>query len=94
MDISSQYPFEMTKKLPISNYKFVNEFDENRYGEDKNHGCILLCNVKTTDEIKNDHLFKQCPPLVSRNKITNKNLSPFQLNMIKEKMKNKNKYFY
>ena len=25
MDISSQYPFEMTKALPIRNYKFVNE---------------------------------------------------------------------
>ena len=89
MDISSQYPFEMTKKLPIGNYKFVNKYDKNKYGENKNHGCILLCNIKTTDEIKNDHLFKQCPPLVSRVKITDKNLSQYQLNMIKEKMKNK-----
>ena len=93
MDISSQYPFEMTKKLPTSNYKFVNEYDKNKYGEDKNHGCILLCDVKTTDKIKNDYLFKQCPPLVSRSKINNEKLSKFQLNMIKEKMKNKNKYF-
>ena len=93
MDISSQYPYEMTKSLSIRNYKFINEFDENRYGEDKKHGCILLCDVKTTYKIKNNHLFKQCPPLVSRTKITNKNLSEFQLNMIKQKMKNKNKYF-
>ena len=89
MDISSQYPFEMTRSLPISNYKFVDEFDENRYGQDKSYGCFLLCNVKTTDEIKNDYLFKQCPPLVSRVKITDKNLSQYQLNMIKEKMKNR-----
>ena len=89
MDISSQYPFEMTKSLPVRNYKFVNEFDENKYGEDKDYGCILLCDVKTTDEIKNDYLFKQCPPLVSRSKINDENLSPYQLNMIKEKMKNK-----
>ena len=93
MDISSQYPYEMTKSLPVRNYKFVNEFDENKYGEDKDYGCILLCDVKTTDEIKNDHLFKQCPPLVSRSKINDEKLSEFQLNMIKEKMKNKNKYF-
>ena len=87
MDISSQYPFEMTKKLPISNYKFVNEYDQLRYGEDKNFGCILLCDVKTTDEIKNDHLFKQIPPLVSKTKITDENLSKFQLDLIKEKIK-------
>ena len=93
MDISSQYPFEMTKKLPISNYRFIEEFNEDKYGQDKDYGCILLCDVKTTDEIKNDHLFKQCPMLVSRTKITDENLSQFQLNIIKEKMKNKNKYF-
>ena len=93
MDISSQYPFEMTKKLPISDYKFVTEFNEDKYGQDKDLGCILLCDIQTTDEIKNDHLFKQCPMLVSRTKITDENLSQFQLNIIKEKMKNKNKYF-
>ena len=93
MDISSQYPYEMTKKLPIGNYKFVNEYDNNKYGEDKLNGCILLCNVKSTNEIKNDHLFKQIPPLVSKTKITDENLSGFQLDIIKEKMKNKNKYF-
>ena len=93
MDISSQYPFEMTKKLPISDYKFVTEFNEDKYGQDKDYGCMLLCDVKTTDEIKNDHLFKQCPMLVSRTKITDENLSQFQLDIIKEKMINKNKYF-
>ena len=93
MDISSQYPYEMTKKLPIGEYKFVDTYNNNKYGEDKEFGCILLCNVKTTDKIKNDHLFKQCPPLVSKTKINDENLSPFQLNMVKEKMKNKNKYF-
>ena len=27
-DISSQYPYELSKKLPVSNYKFVEKFDE------------------------------------------------------------------
>ena len=31
-DISSQYPHELRKKLPVSNYKFVEEFDENKFG--------------------------------------------------------------
>ena len=89
-DISSQYPYELSKKLPISDYKFIEKFDENKYGQDKNFGCILLCNVKTTDKIKNDPLFSQCPMLVSKCKITDKNLSEYQLNQIKNKRNNKN----
>ena len=56
-----------------------------KYGKDKNYGCFLLCNVKTTDKIRDDYLYKQCPMLVSRCKITDKNLSKYQLNQIKEK---------
>ena len=89
-DISSQYPYELSKKVPVSNYEFVEEFDENKYGQDKNYGCIMLCDVKTTDKIKNDCLYNQCPMLVSKCKITNENLSEYQLNQIKNKRNNKN----
>ena len=78
-DISSQYPYELSKKLPVSDYKFVEIFDENKYGQDKDYGCILLCDVKTTDKIRNDLLFSQCPMLVSKCKITDENLSEYQL---------------
>ena len=60
-DISSQYPYELSKKLPYKNYKFVDEFDKNKYGKNKDFGCIMLYEVKTIDEIKNDYLFKQNP---------------------------------
>ena len=89
-DISSQYPYELSKKLPVSNYKFVEKCDENKYGQDKDFGCILLCDVKTTDKIKNDCLYSQCPLLVSKCKITNENLSKYQLEQIKNKRNNKN----
>ena len=89
-DISSQYPYELSKKLPVSNYKFVEKFDENKYGQDKDYGCIMLCNVKTTDKIRNDPLYSQCPMLVSKCKITDKNLSEYQLNQIKNKKNNTN----
>ena len=89
-DISSQYPYELSKKIPVSNYKFVEEFYENKYGQDKNYGCIMLCDVKTTDKIKNDCLYNQSPILVSKCKITNENLSEYQLNQIKNKLNNKN----
>ena len=35
-DIVSLYPYVMTQKLPISNYKFVSKFNKGRYGQDKN----------------------------------------------------------
>ena len=89
-DISSQYPYELSKKLPVSNYKFIKKFDEDKYGQDKDYGCILLCNVKTTNKIKNDCLYIQCPMLVSKCKITDKNLSEYQLNQIKNKKNNTN----
>ena len=69
--------------MPYKDYKFVEEFDEMKYGND--FGWIMLCDVKTTDKIKNDHLFKQNPMLVSKCLITDKNLSEYQLNQIKEK---------
>ena len=50
----------------------------------------MLCSVKTTDKIKNDCLYSQCPMLVSKCKITDKNLSEYQLNQIKNKRDNKN----
>ena len=87
-DISSQYPNELRKKLPVSDYKFIEELDETKYGQNKDHGCFLLCDVKTTDKIRNDPLYSQCPMLVSRCKITDKNLSKYQLNQIKEKREN------
>ena len=89
-DISSQYPHKLRKKLPVSNYKFEEEFDENKYGQDKNYSYIMLCNIKTTNKIRIDSLYSQCPMLVSKCKITDKNLSEYQLNQIKNKRNNKN----
>ena len=89
-DISSQYPYELSKKLPYKDYKFVEEFDKNKYGQDKNYNCIMLCDVKTTDKIRNDLLYSQCPMLVSKYKITDENLSEYQLNHIKDKRNSEN----
>ena len=56
-DISSQYPFELSRKLLYKDYKFVEKFDESKYGQHKNYESFLLCNVKTTDKIKTIHCF-------------------------------------
>ena len=40
-DVCSLYPYIMTQKLPISNYKYVSKLNKNRYGQNKNHSCLL-----------------------------------------------------
>ena len=87
-DLSSQYPHELRKKIPVSDYRFIESINESIYGQDKDYGCFLLCDVKTTDKIRNDHLYSQCPMLVSRCKITDKNLSEYQIKQIKQKREN------
>ena len=89
-DISSQYPHELRKKLRVSNYKFIEKFDQDKYGQAKDYDCIMSYNVKTADKIRNDLLYSQCPMLVSKCKITDKNLSEYQLNQIKNKRDNEN----
>ena len=71
--------------MPYIDYRFVENFNKLKYGQDKDYGCFLLCNVKTIDKVRNDPLYSQCPMLVSRCKITHENLSEYQLNQIKEK---------
>ena len=45
-DISSQYPHELRKKMPISDNRFVEKFDETKYVQDKDYGYFMLCDVK------------------------------------------------
>ena len=50
----------------------------------------MLCDVKTIEIIINDPLYFQCPMLISKCKISDKNLSEYQLNQIKNKRNNEN----
>ena len=92
VDVNSMYPHSLRKKIPIGQYKFIDidKFDETKYGDDKNYNCIMLCEIYTTDKVKSNYLYKQCPMLESKIKITHENLSEYQLKQIKEKRKNNN----
>ena len=50
-DVCSLYPYIMTQKLPISNYKFVNRFNKNRYGQSKSFSCLLNVEIYTTKKV-------------------------------------------
>ena len=78
-DVSSLYPAIMMKKLPLENYKFIDlkDFNINKHGENKDYSCILLCHLKTTNKVKNDHILKQIPALISKTSIHYDNLSNY-----------------
>ena len=89
-DIVSLYPYLMTKKLPISNYKFVKYFNRNRY-LDSDYSCLLNCEVYTTDKVKNNSILKQYPALNSKTFIKYNDLSEFQRKNLKENYKSSKK---
>ena len=85
-DVSSLYPAIMRNKMPLKNYKFIElkDFNINKYGENKDCSCILLCHVKTADKVKNDHILKQFPALISKTSIYYDNISDNQETNLKE----------
>ena len=48
-DVCSLYPYIMTQKLHISNYKFVSKFNKLIYGQNKNYSCLLNVETYTTN---------------------------------------------
>ena len=76
-DVCSLYPYIMTQKLPISNYKFSNKFNKNRYGQNKNYSCLLNVEIYTTNKVKNNKILSQFPALISKTKISYDQLSDF-----------------
>ena len=92
IDVNSMYPHSIRKKIPVGQYKFIDfdKFDETKYSEDSDYNCFILAEVYTTQKVKNNYLYKQCPMLVSKTKITHENLSEYQLKQIKNKRKSNN----
>ena len=64
-DICSLYPYIMSKKLPIGNYKFIKYFNRNRY-LDSHYSCLLNCEIYATDRIRDNSVLSQFPALISR----------------------------
>ena len=79
-NICSLYPYIMTQKLPIGNYKFISNFDKNKYGQNKSFGCSLNVEIYTTAKVRNNKSLSQFPALISKAKITNDDLPEYQKN--------------
>ena len=90
-DIVSLYPYVMTQKLPISNYKFVSRFNKNRYGQNKNYSCLLNVEIYTTKKVLNNKTLSQFPALISKSEISYDQLSDFQRKNLKNNYKSSEK---
>ena len=90
-DFCSLYPYIMSKKLPISNYKFVPNFDKNKYGQDKDYSCLLNVEIYTTKKVLNNKTLFQFPALISKSIIKYEQLSEFQRKNLKENYKSSQK---
>ena len=89
-DIASLYPYIMTKKLPIGNYRLINYFNRNRC-LDSEYSCLLNCEVYTTDKVRNNSILKQLPALISKTSIKYNDLSEFQRKNLKNNYKSSEK---
>ena len=90
-DVVSLYPYIITQKLPISNYKFISRFNRNRYGQNRDHSCLLNVEIYTTKKVKDDKILSQFPALISKTKISYDQLSDFQRKNLKENYKSSEK---
>ena len=89
-DIASLYPYIMTKKLPIRNYRIIKYFNRNRY-LNTDYSCLLNCEVCTTDKVRNNSVLKQLPALISKTSIKYNDLSEFQRKNLKNNYKSSEK---
>ena len=89
-DIASLYPYIMTKKLPIGNYRFIKHFNRNRY-LNTDYSCLLNCEIYTTNKVKNNSTLKQFPALIIKTSIKYDDLSEFQRKNLKENYKSSEK---
>ena len=77
-DVSSLYPAIMRNKIPLTKYKFVDVNNFNIKNMEKIRIIRVLCHIKTTDKIKNDHILKRFPALISKTSVYYDNLSDYQ----------------
>ena len=88
-DIASLYPFIMSKKLPIGNYRFIKYFNSRYLYSD--YSCLLNCEIYTTDKVRNNSILKQFPALISKTSIKYDDLSEFQSKNLKNNHKSSEK---
>ena len=89
-DVCSLYPYVMTQKLPIGNYKFIKYLNRNKY-LNTDYSCLLNVEIYTTDKVRNNSILKQFPALIRKTSIKCNDLSEFQRKNLKNNYKSSEK---
>ena len=83
-DVCSLYPYVMTQKLSVSNYKFISSFNKDKYGQNKDYSCLLNVEIFTTKKVLNNKILSQFPALISKSSIKYDQLSEYQRKNLKQ----------
>ena len=81
----------MSQKLPISDYKFISNFNKNKYGQNKDYSCLMNVEIYTTKRVLNNKILSQSLALISKAKISYDQLSEFQRKNLKNNYKSSEK---
>ena len=90
-DIVSLYPSVMLQKLPIGSYRIVSKFNRHKYGQNKDHSCLLNVEIYSIEKVLNNKILSQFPALISKTSISCDQLSEFQRKNLKENYKSSDK---
>ena len=83
-DVVSLYPYIMTEKLPLSDYKFVSKFNRYKYGQKKDYSCLMNVEMYTNQKIRDNKILSHFPALISKSTISYDQLSEYQRKNLKE----------
>ena len=90
-DACSLYPYIMTQKLPVTNYKFISNFVYDKYGQDQDYSCLLNVEIYSKKKVLNNKTLSEFPALLSKSIIKYEQLSEFQRKNLKENYKSSEK---
>ena len=83
-DVVSLYPYIMTQKLPLSDYKFVSKFNRYKYGQKKDYSCLMNVEIYTNQKIRDNKILSHFPALISKSTISYDQLFEYQRKNLKE----------
>ena len=85
-----KYFYSKDKRYFEKSYNYLGK-NKLKYGQNRDHSCLLNVEIYTTKKVKNDKILSQFPALVSKTSIKYDQLSDFKRKNLKENYKSSEK---